>query len=690
MRLGAALGGNYQLGPELGRGGMAVVYRATDRRLRREVAVKVLPPELGYSSDLRTRFVREAQTAAQLSHPNIVPIYDVGEQDGLVWFIMALVEGESVRAKVEREGPQPLSVVRRVLEQAGQALAYAHAKGVIHRDVKPDNIMIERGSGRALMTDFGIAKALGSVETDVTKPGEIVGTARYMAPEQALGEGPPDARGDIYALGLVGYFMLTATHAIRGSTLRAVIAEHMRGVTIDFGGLDRRVPVPLATALGKSVAAAPAERFERLEQFLEELRKLGGELPDVPAPVRRLLRDTERTFVVGTLGAFALGVIGVEHVPAGFLAFLLATVGAGWLGTMDYAARRGVTWSDIRRALYLERARRVEEMDPDRRTMGFASGILIFAGVVAAILLSTDLKWGAGSPINIALFWFGAFGGVLAARLFGMPRRRLGPVAAEKPTRISAIVVGAALGGVVFAAVATGLARGMSISELAPLVLAVLLTVALLLGGFVLIRGLWRGTANLAKSKLTFLQVDPQEWRVPRWLDTLGSWLFARVSFEGWRPRIVRDRPAAAAPQLDLHDAQQVVKAIHRDVGRLRDGTTHWHGRQAEQLARDLLGECRSAARHLRGLSAKAARLNDGAMVSHTLLAGGSLETELDRLEREADGLRAGAAERLQLLEAIKAALAVAVASHDGTVIEKALVDVKRLASTANAPSRSP
>lgn len=155
-----ALGSAYQLGPVLGQGGMAVVFRATDRRLRREVAVKVLPPQLGYSPNLHARFVREAQTAAQLSHPNIVQIYDVGEQAELVWFIMALVEGETVRAKVEREGAQPISVVRRVLQEVAQALAYSHARGVVHRDIKPDNILIESASGRPMVTDFGIAKAI--------------------------------------------------------------------------------------------------------------------------------------------------------------------------------------------------------------------------------------------------------------------------------------------------------------------------------------------------------------------------------------------------------------------------------------------------------------------------------------------------------------------------------------------------
>src|SRR3989304_3473846 len=241
-RLAATLGPSYEVASLLGRGGMGAVYRATDRRLRRDVAVKVLPPELGYSEALRARFVREAQMAAQLSHPNIVPIYDVGERDELVWFVMAFIDGESVRGKVEREGPLPLSVVRRVLQEVAQALAYAHARGRIHRAIKPDNIMLDRGSGRALVTDFGIAKALTGADTDLTQPGEVVGTARYMAPEQALGEGLVDARADMYALGLVGYFLLTGTHAIKGMTLPAVMAENVRGGPGVSGPAGRRCP----------------------------------------------------------------------------------------------------------------------------------------------------------------------------------------------------------------------------------------------------------------------------------------------------------------------------------------------------------------------------------------------------------------------------------------------------------------
>jgi serine/threonine protein kinase len=162
-RLVAAIGDRYKLESEIGRGGMSVVYRATDRRLNRPIAIKVLPPELAYDPAVRTRFTREAQTSALLSHTHIVPIYDVGEGNGIAYFVMALVTGGNLAALLAREPRQPIDEVRRLLCEIADALAYAHLRGVIHRDVKPDNILLEGDSGRAMVTDFGIARAIEAV-----------------------------------------------------------------------------------------------------------------------------------------------------------------------------------------------------------------------------------------------------------------------------------------------------------------------------------------------------------------------------------------------------------------------------------------------------------------------------------------------------------------------------------------------
>jgi serine/threonine protein kinase len=180
-RVVAAIGHQYELENEIGRGGMSVVYRARDLRLNRLIAVKVLPPELAHDQAIRTRFAREAQTSALLSHPHIVPIYDVGEREGIAYFVMALITGGNLGAILAREPRRPIEEVRRLVCEVADALTYAHMRGVIHRDIKPDNILIDADSGRALVTDFGIARAIEAA-TRLTLTGIAVGTPTYMSP----------------------------------------------------------------------------------------------------------------------------------------------------------------------------------------------------------------------------------------------------------------------------------------------------------------------------------------------------------------------------------------------------------------------------------------------------------------------------------------------------------------------------
>src|SRR5213594_2201623 len=199
----SAVAGRYSLERELGRGCMGVVYLAREVRLDRPVAIKLLPPSKATDPKLRERFLREPRTAAKLSHPNIIPIHAVEEIGGFVFFAMAYIEGETLTERVRQRGPLPPSEASRVLRDVAWALAYAHGQGVIHRDVKPDNILIE-STGRVLVADFGIAGVVagtgGGLDT-----GEVVGTPEFMSPEQALGEAV-DARSDLYSLGIVGYF----------------------------------------------------------------------------------------------------------------------------------------------------------------------------------------------------------------------------------------------------------------------------------------------------------------------------------------------------------------------------------------------------------------------------------------------------------------------------------------------------
>ncbi|HYC31219.1 MAG TPA: serine/threonine-protein kinase, partial [Gemmatimonadales bacterium] len=209
-RLAEALGSAYTIEGEIGRGGMGVVYRARDERLQRRVAIKVLPPELAFQQDIRERFTREAQTAARLSHPHIVPIHTVGEGLGLVYFVMGYVDGESVAGRIRRRGRLPVEEARRIMAEAADALGAAHGVSIIHRDIKPDNILLEGPRGRVMVTDFGIAKALSaSSGATLTGAGVAIGTPAFMSPEQAAGEREIDGRSDLYSLGIVSFQMLT-------------------------------------------------------------------------------------------------------------------------------------------------------------------------------------------------------------------------------------------------------------------------------------------------------------------------------------------------------------------------------------------------------------------------------------------------------------------------------------------------
>ena len=259
-RVIAALGDQYEILSEIGRGGMAVVYRARDRRLGREVAVKVLPPELAYDPAIRARFTREAQTAAQLSHAHIVPIYDVGERDGVAYFVMAHVGGGNLATLLAREPRQTADEVRRIVGQIADALAYAHLRGVIHRDVKPDNILLDAESGRAMVSDFGIARAM-EAGARLTLTGVAVGTPTYMSPEQATGEREVDGRSDVYSLGVIAYQMLTGRVPFTAGNPMALLLKHISERPRAIAELRPDVPRALREAIERSMAKVPDDRW---------------------------------------------------------------------------------------------------------------------------------------------------------------------------------------------------------------------------------------------------------------------------------------------------------------------------------------------------------------------------------------------------------------------------------------------
>jgi serine/threonine-protein kinase len=227
-RLADVLAGAYEIEGEIGRGGMGIVFSARDLMLKRRVAIKVLPPELAFREEIRKRFTREAQTAARLSHPNIVPIHAVGEDAGLVYFVMGYVDGESLAARLRRRERLPVEEARRIMKETADALGLAHAMSVIHRDIKPDNILLEGTRRRVMVTDFGIAKALSDIGSGtLTGTGVAIGTPAYMSPEQAAGEREIDARSDIYSLGVVAYEMLTGEVPFKAPTVAGILLKQV-------------------------------------------------------------------------------------------------------------------------------------------------------------------------------------------------------------------------------------------------------------------------------------------------------------------------------------------------------------------------------------------------------------------------------------------------------------------------------
>ena len=269
-RAAAALGGQYEIEGEIGRGGMSVVYRARDRRLNRPVAIKVLPPELAHDAAIRTRFTREAQMAAQLAHAHIVPIYDVGEQDGLAYFVMAIVHGGNLATLLTGEPRQPIEEARRLLSEIADALAYAHLRGVIHRDIKPDNILLDESSGRAMVTDFGIARAM-EVSTRLTATGIAVGTPAYMSPEQALGDREVDGRSDVYSLGVLGYQMLTGRLPFSAGNSMALLLKHVSEPPRPIAELRTDTPKSLREAVERALMKSPEDRWPTASSMREAL-----------------------------------------------------------------------------------------------------------------------------------------------------------------------------------------------------------------------------------------------------------------------------------------------------------------------------------------------------------------------------------------------------------------------------------
>lgn len=312
----------------LGQGGMGTVYLARDRELDRPVAIKVLPPEFAQQPELRERFLRETRTAAGFSHPNIVPVFSIEAHGDLLAYSMGLVEGETLAELVARNGPLPVRDVVRVLQDVGYALAYAHGRGVVHRDIKPDNIMIERATGRALLMDFGISRSVHGVaavpsgadrsSAALTRVGEVVGTPEFMSPEQASGDSV-DGRSDLYSLGLVAWFALTGSSTMRGESTHKVLVKQLTEPVPPLSAYRPDVPPILADVVERCVQKDPAERFASAEALVDALDAASLRRIEIPLPIRLFAQELAQMSLVVTFIAVLL--------PMGYLLQMSRGVG---------------------------------------------------------------------------------------------------------------------------------------------------------------------------------------------------------------------------------------------------------------------------------------------------------------------------------------------------------------------------
>ncbi|QJR34293.1 protein kinase domain-containing protein [Gemmatimonas groenlandica] len=332
-RLSSALADRYRLEREIGTGGMATVFLAEDVRHRRQVAVKVLRPELSATLG-HDRFLREITTTAGLRHPNILPLYDSGEGAGFLFYVMPYVEGESLRDLLARDGQLPIEDALRYADEIANALSYAHGRGVIHRDIKPENILIE--NGHAIVADFGIAQAVGaSADEKLTVAGMAVGTPTYMSPEQASGD-VIDARSDLYALGCIVFEMLAGTPPFSGPTAIAVMMRHAIEPVPKLGTLRAAVTRPVTDAIERALAKAPADRFPSVEEWRRALTRASGSHPT--ATVARAAPAISRpapTPANALLGRESALVQAVQRVKGG--ARVLTVTGAGGTGKTRFA-----------------------------------------------------------------------------------------------------------------------------------------------------------------------------------------------------------------------------------------------------------------------------------------------------------------------------------------------------------------
>lgn len=311
-RLANGLGHRYRIESEIGAGGMAVVFRAHDLKHGRPVAIKVLRPEIAAAMGPE-RFLREIEIAARLNHPNILALHDSGEADGLLYFVMPFVEEESLRERLEREERLAVPEAVRVARQVASALGFAHARGLVHRDVKPGNVLFQ--AGQAMVCDFGIARAASEAQDRLTRTGTAIGTLAYMSPEQATGDGEVDGRTDVYALGCLVYEMLTGQAPFAGPTAQSVLVRKLVGSPPDVTAVRPDLPATVAAVIRRALAIAPDDRYPTAEGFARALEEATTEHAVREAERRRRWRRVLSATGAGAmLALLATAGLRVAHV----------------------------------------------------------------------------------------------------------------------------------------------------------------------------------------------------------------------------------------------------------------------------------------------------------------------------------------------------------------------------------------
>jgi hypothetical protein len=461
-----ALSEHYELMRLLGRGGMGAVYLARERSLDRLVAIKVLPPECAADPESRERFRREARVAARLAHPNIVPLHAFGEIEGMLYFVMGYVRGESLADRMRREGTIQSDYARRIVREVADALDHAHRQGVVHRDIKPDNILLDDDTGRPMLTDFGVAKARASGAT-LTGTGIVVGTPSYMSPEQASATRDVDGRSDLYSLGVVGYRMLAGHVPFDGESFQDLIVQHISQTPAPLDLVAPVAPSDLAAALMRCLEKDPNRRWPDARSLAVAI---GGEAVDDETPTRYPLTELDHALFSGVTTTLACaGFVAVGVVLPGFGSLLS---GLGWvvrlvglLGVVGVplvfgaialdARRRGHAWSAI-----WSLVRRPPAWWPFWWPAAWRRAGDVWHRLPA--LVRTARAWrSAGAGVLLA--GLGVVSGLLVARVLGADARALDVMVGA--------LAGMGFGGVIcfgtsaFLAERWGRARGLSASE---------------------------------------------------------------------------------------------------------------------------------------------------------------------------------------------------------------------------------